>query len=152
MDYAQSVLPQRGPQAEAERLERVRDKLREVFDEAARAARSVGHAFALAQELNRMRFALAHVLRTLGTFQSEREHELVLREAELAYLRQYERFSRAPGRSELLRAWTNLLVEATAKVERDQAEAEEYAAVAAEQTDDDRAWRGAAGSSARDRW
>jgi hypothetical protein len=135
-----------------ERVDRVREKLKGYLEEAAGAGRSVPRAFLLARDLVRLRHSLSYALRTLGRAKTEREHELVLREAELAYLRRYTRFSDAKSRSELLRAWTDILIEATDKVAHDEADAKLYAAVGADASDDDRAWRDASTDPRRERW
>lgn len=133
-------------------LARVRARLLIYMDEAAEGARRSGHAVSLAAYLVRRREGLDRARRVLHSLTQADDHERILREAQLAYLRRREAFVDAPSASSLLRAWTDLLVEAADKVERDREDSERFAAVGAVSTDDDREWEEAATRVAGDRW
>ena len=133
-------------------VERVRGKLLGYIEDAADGVRLSGRAVSLAtyyvrhrERLNRVRVLLHAVSRT-------EDHERVMHEAERAYLRQKEAFESAPSSSFLLRAWTDVLVEATEKVERDRSDAVRYAAVAANPSKDDHEWAEATARTAGERW
>jgi hypothetical protein len=76
----------------------------------------------------------------------------VLHEARLAYLRRRAVSEDPPSWSALLREWTNVLIEAAVKVERDRRDATLYAAIAAGETAEDREWADAALRTAGERW
>ncbi|HEX6702917.1 MAG TPA: hypothetical protein VF101_19495 [Gaiellaceae bacterium] len=80
------------------------------------------------------------------------DDERVMHEAQLAYLRRHASFADARSSPALVRDWTNVLIEAAEKVERDRRDAELYAAVAAEETAEDREWADAARHVAGERW
>lgn len=80
----------------------------------------------------------------------ERDRDRVLREAQLAYVRHESEFRDVRGRSDLVRAWTGLLIEATHKVARDRVDADRYAAVTGGKSGD--AWASASAIAARERW
>jgi hypothetical protein len=52
----------------------------------------------------------------------------------------------------ILREWTNVLIEAAAKVDRDRRDAALYVAIAAGETAEDREWADAALQTAGERW
>lgn len=133
-------------------LGRVRARLLAYVDEAAEGARRSGRAVSLAAYLMRKRERLDRTRRVLHSFSRSDDHERILREAQLAYLRQPQVFADAPSSSSLLRAWTDLLVEATEKVDRDRSDSERFAAVAAGSTDDDPEWEDAATRLAGEHW
>jgi hypothetical protein len=131
------------------RVAELMSRLRAAVDEAVDYARSVGGLVGLVEDYFRHRVQLASALETLKAVEP-RERDRVLREAQLAYVRHERSFIEAPGGAGLLRAWNGLLLEATAKVSRDRSDAEKYAAVAADEDDDDRAWVEAAGQVGAD--
>lgn len=135
-----------------EALERVRSKLLAYFDEATEGARVSSRAFSLFAYYVRQRDRLNRTRIVLHTARKPEEHERILHEAEMAYLRRQSAFSDAPSSSSLLREWTNLLVEATEKVDQDRQDAALFARVGSHPSDDDREWADAAARTAGKSW
>ena len=78
------------------------------------------------------------------------DRDRVTREAQLAYLRNEERYRNVVGHAALVRMWTRLLAEAAEKIARDDADAEVYASVERRPSDDE--WAYAAALSAAETW
>ncbi len=133
-------------------MARVKAKPLGYVEEAAEGARLSGRAFLLATYYVRERERLNRVRAVLHAIARPEDHEAVLREAERVYLRHKHAFEDAPSSSHLLRAWTNVLLEATEKVERDRRDAALYAAVAASPSREDREWADGAACTAGMRW
>lgn len=133
-------------------LARVRARLLTYVDEAAEGARRSGRAVSLAAYYVRRRERLNRARVVLHSLTGTGDQERILHEAELAYLRRKGEFVDAPTSSSLVRAWTDLLVEATEKVEQDRRDAELFAAVGAQSTADDRGWEEGATRLAGDHW
>jgi hypothetical protein len=76
----------------------------------------------------------------------------ILHELELSILRRPHRLTRAANQSDFMRVLVELLLAATEKVERDRINGDAYAAVAAERTDDERAFTRASTRTAARRW
>lgn len=136
----------RQDQGDREIVASVKRRLLIYVDEASEAVRSSGHVVGLLAYFIRRRDELTHVLRA---YDEARDHELVWREAQAAYLTE----SPDPeNRSELLRNWFDALIVATEKVDRDRQDAELYAAVAADADGEDSAWNDAAQRLSATRW
>jgi hypothetical protein len=133
-------------------LERVKGKLFEYLDDAAEGARLSGRAVSLAAYYVRQRERLNVVRLVLRGLAEPEDHERVFREAERAYFRRREMFDHASNSSALLRAWTDVLVEATEKVSNDRRDAQIYATVAGDATVDDREWSEASARVAGNNW
>jgi hypothetical protein len=131
---------------------KVKAMLLDTLDDAAGALRSSGRAVRLAQAYLNQRERLDHARLLLHTIARPADHEIVLREAQRAYMRRVDFFIDAPNPSSLARAWTTVLIEAAEKVERDRRDADVYAAVAATPSDDDREWSEAAARAAGEHW
>jgi hypothetical protein len=112
-----------------EAVERLRAKLIDYVELATEAAGDVRDRSRHALELAKFWIRSGHRLKHARAVLASREVavEDVVREAELASLRHPEILSETSGRSELMRAWTQVLVSAVEKVENDQARARRYA-------------------------
>jgi hypothetical protein len=132
-------------------IERVKSRLLAWLDEAAEQARTSGRALALAAYYVMHRDRLNRA-RSVFRAASVADQERVMREAQLAYLRRESAFSDAASPSALLREWANVLVEAAEKVDRDNGDAQLYAAVVAGETAEDREWAEASRRIAGQRW
>jgi hypothetical protein len=136
-------------QSDREIVARVRALLHETFEGTADAVRGSGHAARLARQLVRQRDRLGHARNVLQTVPN---HEAIMREAQIGYMLRMDEFSHVPNRSELVRAWTAVLIEAAEKVESDRRDQALYAVVAANPTDEDREWGAAATRVAGQHW
>jgi hypothetical protein len=123
-----------------EAVARLRALLQSTLAGASQGAEATTRAVGLAAYFVRLRSRLKA---TLSLFQQEatvEDDERVLREAQLLFLRRRESFHTAANRSDLVRAWNDLLVEAAEKVSRDKRDVAAYAHDAGEMDDDDRDW------------
>ncbi|MFL5945829.1 MAG: hypothetical protein ACJ74C_10395 [Gaiellaceae bacterium] len=94
-----------------------------------------------------------HARRTLHEVDlSGPDGEQILREFELAALRNPERLSEARNQSELMRAAAELLVMAVEKVERDQEVGDAFADEAEDRSGDEREFTRASTRAAARRW
>ena len=82
-----------------------------------------------------MRRELAHASQALRDA-DDPQRERVIRQAEIAYFTYPERFARIHGRTDLLKEWTKLLLEATEKIAVEDSRREAYAAAASENRDE----------------
>jgi hypothetical protein len=73
-------------------------------------------------------------------------------ELDLSILRRPERLTSASNQSDLMRGLVELLLAATEKVERDRVKGEEYAAAAAERSEEEAAFTRASTRAAARRW
>jgi hypothetical protein len=71
---------------------------------------------------------------------TEQDDEQVFREAQLLFLRRRESFHGASTRTEIFKAWNNLLVEATQNIARNKRDSALYAHDAERMDGDDREW------------
>lgn len=113
-------------------ISRARTILHQSLLRVSQARNVVGLALDLAREKNRLTQAL-EVLHAKDPL----ERQLVLQEVQLAYLREPTRLTGARERTELLRAWTELLMDAAEKVESDWREGEIYAELAGGEPEDE---------------
>jgi hypothetical protein len=95
----------------------------EAFEETPQHTRSV---VAYARYLVHIRKKLTQAVRTVQDAPSD-VHERLLRQAEIAYLTNPERFANVKGRLELMKAWGTLLVEASEKLAADRERGQSYA-------------------------
>jgi hypothetical protein len=130
----------------------MREKLVATFEDAAGGARSTTRAVGLMRYFLRLRFRLDETLETFRRQRSLDDDEAILREAQRAFLRQRQLFHEAATRTDLVRAWNDLLVDAAAKVAADRSDAELYRDDAASSDASDRDWYAGARSAAARRW
>lgn len=140
--------------ANGEVLERLRMKLHGYMEQAAgsveTAPRRAWHVLSYARYLVHVRRRLARVRMRLSDAPVE-YHEQLLRQAQIAFLTKPERFEDLSGRTELLEAWTAVLLEAADKLAQDARRSEEYASVAAD-VDDSRNGVSALSGITMQRW
>lgn len=130
----------------------MREKLLATFEDAAGGARSTSRAVGLMAYFIRLRSRLDDTLTLFREQRSVEDDEAVLREAQLAFLRQRQTFHDAATRSDLVKAWNDLLVVAAAKVSVDRRDADLYRRDAAAEEASDEAWYAAARASAARTW
>jgi hypothetical protein len=120
------------------------DKLRGILHAtlagASNRAGSAGRTIGLAAYFVGLRSRLKGVLMTIQGASSIEDHGEVMRDAELLYLRRRDEFHAVENRTDLIRAWNNLLIEAAEKRARDDRDAELFAADARAMDDEDREW------------
>ncbi len=102
---------------------RLRRRLEEYFEAASEHPRNV---LSLVRYFVHVRHQLSDAAQHLR-FGNEDVYERLLRQAEVAFLTRPQRFAAVQGRSDLIRAWTTLLVEANEKLEADERRAARYA-------------------------
>jgi hypothetical protein len=134
--------------AGAELMERLRKLLEETFARPGSRRRNLAEYVA-------WWFSQREPLRaTVGAHagaSGEREAQVV-REVSIALLRQPSILTGVTSRTQLTRAWDQLLIDATAKVSRDERDAELYALAGAARSDDERAVSQAAARTMGRRW
>ena len=144
-------------------IERLREKLVQTFeqavektaraaDEVAYAPRHLEHLIEFVRAIIRQRNRLAHAMTTVIDAKTAEQQERVLREANLAYLRDPARFIRPRSQLGLLQAWTELLFEATERVHRDDEYGKLYAEAAREKTSQDSEFAQGTARAAAARW
>lgn len=108
----------------------LRRKLHEYMESAAEAVEETPQhtrsIVAYARYLVHIRKKLSQAVRTVQGAPSD-VHERLLRQAEISYLSDPERFTKVRGRLELMKVWGTLLVEASDKLAADQERGRMYA-------------------------
>jgi len=141
------VVPATRERSATEAVARLRRKLDEYFEVASARPRNL---FSLVQYFVHVRHQLGDAVQHL---RNEDVHERLLRQAEIAFLTRPHRFAEVNGRSDLIRAWTTLLVEANEKLEADERKTAQYAAaVAADPENEGPTAVSAASRAALQRW
>lgn len=141
-----------GQRSAAEVVEQLKRRLVGYFEAAEVASEKPRRVFDLAKYLVHARHELAHATQAFRNA-DDPQRERVMQQTEIAYFTYPERFSKISGRSDLLKEWTKLLLEATEKVV---AEDEKRGAYVAASEDEKRDREGspvaAASRAALDRW
>jgi hypothetical protein len=109
----------------SEVVARVRRKLEDYFEAASAASERPRNVLSLVRYFVHFRHELTGAVQHLRSA-DEDAHEKLLRQAEIAFLSRPERFANISGRSDLIQAWTTLLIEADEKLEADRRKTEAY--------------------------
>jgi hypothetical protein len=119
-------------------VERLKGLLHSTFEGVSHSAEATSRGVGLFAYIVRLRSRLTNAQSLFRESDSVEADELVMREAQVLFLRHRERFHRTDSRADLIRAWTDLFADATEKVYRDKRDAAAYAADARHADDDDR--------------
>lgn len=122
-----------------ETVERLRGILHSTLEGARDSVEAASKSAGLVAYFVKLRSRLENAQFLFREADSVADDELVLREAQLLFLRRRDEFHHT-SRSDLIRAWNDLLADATQKVYRDRVDAALYAADAQQLDESDRAF------------